>query len=250
MRCFLPDIRLASELPEQVKLEDKLGGVPWGLPEDLWPECSDCGKHQSLLAQFVHDSERLDLGKEGRVLFVFQCNHDPGMCDVWEGGSGANACFVLEAEDLTDGLTPTPEDSPPLELEVRVAGWREMDDGIADYQVSEFFDSDAYADLPEEIRRAGPNVTHLGGVPSWVQAPDEAPKDGWRFVGQLDSLYSFFTPPASEVPNLYPNAQRYLGRTHIGQGPNFGDAGMAYLFLSTGDEEDEVPRGCFFWQNG
>ena len=51
MRCFLPDIRLASELPEQEKLEDKLGGVPWGLPDDLWPVEADEGQ----LGQVVHN---------------------------------------------------------------------------------------------------------------------------------------------------------------------------------------------------
>ena len=250
MRCFLPDIRLASELPEQAKLEDKLGGVPWGLPQDSWPVCSDCDKHLSLLAQFVHDEARLDLGRAGRVLFVFQCNHDPGMCDDWAGGSGANACFVLEPEDLSEGLTQLPDDSPPTVLEVRIVGWREMDDGVAEDQAAEFFDDEQFGELPEELLARLPNVTHLGGVPSWVQSPEEAPKDGWRFLGQLDSFYSFYTPPASEIPNVYPNPQQYLGRTHICQGPNFGDGGMAYLFLSPGDEEDELPAGWFFWQCG
>ena len=92
MRCFVPDIRLAAELPEQTKLEEKFGGVPWGLDEELWPTCADCGKHQSLLAQLVHDDTRLNLGREGRVLLVFQCNHSPGMCETETGGSGANAC--------------------------------------------------------------------------------------------------------------------------------------------------------------
>jgi hypothetical protein len=250
MRCFLPDIRLASELPEQAALEDKLGGVPWGLADELWPICSDCGKHQSLVAQFVHDDARLDLGKAGRVLFVFQCNHSPGMCDVWAGGSGANACFVVEPEDLSEGLTRLPEDAPPTDLEVRIVGWKEMEDGVAEDQAFEFFDDDAHADLPEEVLAGLPALTHLGGVPTWVQGPDEAPKDSWRFVGQLDSFYSFFTPPASDIPGVYANPQKYLGRTHICQGPNFGDAGMAYIFLSPADDEEDVPSGWFFWQCG
>ena len=230
MRCFLPDIRLASELPEQAKLEDKLGGVPWGLPEDLWPECADCGKHQSLLAQFVHDGNRLDLGREGRVLFVFQCSHEPGMCDAQAGGSGANACFVLEAEDLTDGLSPLPDDSPPLDLEVRIVGWREMDDGVEELQATEFFDADAFDELPEELRTGLPNVTHLGGVPSWVQGPEGAPRDGWRFLGHWTAGTAFSRRPRRRCRTFMRTlSTTWGGRTSV-RGPASAMAAWAIFF--------------------
>ena len=95
MQYFVPDIRLTAELPPQFNLEEKLGGIPWGLPPDRWPACADCGKPQTLLAQFVHHPMRLDLNREGRCLFVFHCTQNPGMCDSWRGGGGANACFVI-----------------------------------------------------------------------------------------------------------------------------------------------------------
>ena len=115
MRYFVPNSQLAIELPPQSSPHDKLGGIPWGLPPDRWPICSGCGGSQSLLAQFFHHPVHLDLGRSGRVLSVFQCNHDPGMCLTWEGGSGANACFVTELEDLTNELTPLPSDLPLIE---------------------------------------------------------------------------------------------------------------------------------------
>ena len=59
-------------------------------------------------------------------------HHDPGVCSSWEGGSGANACFVTEPEQLTDSLSPTPPDAPPLEREARIVEWLERDDGKAD----------------------------------------------------------------------------------------------------------------------
>lgn len=62
MKYWVPDLLLATQLPPQQELEDKLGGLPWGLPEGLWPVCRSCGKPQSLLAQFTHHAERLDLG--------------------------------------------------------------------------------------------------------------------------------------------------------------------------------------------
>ena len=123
MRYYIPVLRVPTELPPQSAPEDKLGGMPWGLPHDMRPTCRDCGKSLSLLAQFVHHLNRLDLGRTGRVLNVFQCNHDPGVCSSWEGGSGANACFVTEPEKLTDSLSPTPPDAPPLEREARIVEW-------------------------------------------------------------------------------------------------------------------------------
>src|SRR5436190_1213800 len=146
MRYFLPDIRLAAEMPPQAHLQDKLGGVPWGLSPTRWPKCSNCGRSQSLLAQFVHQRDRLDLKREGRVLFVFQCNH--GMCSTWEGGSGGNACFVLEPDELIDALSPVPDDGPLIEREARIMGWLEKDDGISPSQAGAFFTDSEFLKLP------------------------------------------------------------------------------------------------------
>ena len=108
MRYFVPDIRLASELPTQSGIEDKLGGVPWGLAAKSWPRCNRCGKVQLLLAQFVHDASRLDLERVGRSLFVFQCSNSSGLCPTWKGGSGANACFVVEPEEILSSISEMP----------------------------------------------------------------------------------------------------------------------------------------------
>lgn len=247
MRYFVPDIRLAMEMPAQTRLEDKLGGVPWGLPPSRWPRCSKCGRSQSLLAQFAHQRDRLDLNREGRVLFVFQCNHEPGMCSTWEGGSGANACFVLEPDDMIEGLSPLPPDSPSSEREARILGWLKKDDGITPAQAAAFFEDSEFMKLPDEVFLRAAEVTRLGSVPSWIQSADEGPKDGWRFVGQLDSFYSFFTPPKTRGDGVNPDPQRRAGRTHICQGPNFGDCGIGYVFLRT---NKTVPECWFFWQCG
>ena len=127
MKYFVPDIRVADEvgdwfLVEKPIITERLGGRPWGLSQDRWPKCRQCGKSQSLLAQFSHDDQRLNLGRTGRVLFVFQCAHKPGLCDSWEAFSGANACFVAEPEDLTNAETDLPADSPPLDKAVLIAG--------------------------------------------------------------------------------------------------------------------------------
>jgi hypothetical protein len=247
MQYFVPEIKLPMELPKQSAPEDKFGGVPWGLESDTWPKCSDCGKSQSFLAQLLHDPVRLNLGREGRVLFVFQCNHDPGMCSTWEGGSGANACFVVEPEHLSRKLSDLPADAPLVENEVRVLQWVERDDGLPLSVASAFFDDSKYYALPEEQRGAVTSGTRLGGVPNWIQSPSEAPRDGWQFVGQFDSTHSFLTAPKTQAPWVGVDAERWEGRTHYGEGPNYGDGGIAYLFLKL---TDTAPQGWFFWQCG
>jgi hypothetical protein len=220
MKYFVPDIRISGELEPQAAPEDKFGGLPWGLDAGSWPKCSACGKSQSLLAQLLHHPSRLDLGREGRVLHVFQCNHDPGACSTWEGGSGANACFVVEPERIGAGLTQIPGDKPPVDSEVRVVRWIERDGEVT-------------------------TSTRLGGVPYWIQSPDEAPQGDWRFVGQLDSTHSFLQAPKRPAAWVHEDKERLEGRAHYGDGPNFGDMGIAYLFVKTGDPS---PQGWFFWQ--
>jgi hypothetical protein len=248
MQNFIPVLQLPEESAPQAAPRDKLGGLPWGLRPEMWPICKECGKSQSLLAQFVHDSARLDLGRPGRMLNVFQCNHDPGMCATWEGGSGANACFVVEPEDLAPSLTAQPMDNPSIELEAYVIDWESRDDGISSEEAAAFFPPEELPDAPPIRPTHQPTTsTRLGGVPFWIQHPDEAPKGGWRFFGQLDSTYSFLQAPAKAHPEVRPDSENWEGRSHYAQGPNFGDGGIAYLFLR---HEDPVPQGWFFWQCG
>ena len=244
MKYFVPDIRVAAELPPQTTIEDKLGGLPWGLTSADWPKCANCGGSLSLLSQFIHDPGRLDLGREGRTLLVFQCNHAPGECSVWEGGSGANAIFIIEPEAIIEGFTDLPNDSPTIEHEVRVVSWLERDDGVPNGLNAAFFDDDRYLSLPETTREMVTSTTRLGGVPHWMQFPSEAP-NGWNFIGQLDSSYSFLTAPMKTAPWISIDAERWEGRSHVGQGPNFGDGGIAYMFLRPAQG---VPDAWFFWQ--
>lgn len=243
MRYFVPNLKLSADLPPQDKLEDKLGGLPWGLKPEQYPTCSHCGGSQSLLAQFVHHPERLDLGKSGRTLLIFQCNHDPGGCPTWEGGSGANACFVLDPDELLDGLTPMPADAPPLELEARILEWLAEDDGISPDEVPAFYADELLWDLPDATRDRVDAVTKLGSVPLWVQSPSEAPGEGWLFLGQLSDFYQFFQEPSAQNGiSIYPSSDHWAC-----DGPNFGDAGMGYIFLRP---QAEKPDGWFFWQCG
>lgn len=246
MKYFVPDIRVADEVgdwffAEKPIITERLGGRPWGLLPDRWPKCRQCGKSQSLLAQFSHDDQRLNLRRTGRVLFVFQCAHKPGLCDSWEASSGANACFIAEPEDLTNAETALPTDSPPLDEAVLIAGWVEREDPVPAHLADKFLSDAGLWSIEEDICESVSDGTRLGSVPCWIQSADEAPSPGWRFVGQLESLYRFLTPPK--------RSYRWVSKDRSGhyfaQGPNLGDAGIAYLFVRDGEN---VPEACMFWQ--
>lgn len=249
MHYFVPDIGCAEELGTETARQDKFGGLPWGLPDSKWPLCKDCGRPQSLLAQLSHDDDRLDLGRDGRVLFVFQCAHDPGMCATWDGSSGANACFVCEPEELTRSLSAAPSVANPADHEVRVLGWERRTDSVSADLASAFFDDALFFELPDVVRESVTFSTRVGSVPKWLQSPAEAPSAaaGWRFVAQLDSTYSFLRPPTVSVEWVSADNERYEGRTHVAQGPNFGDGGIAYVFLR---DTGGPPEGMVFWQCG
>ncbi len=223
---------------------ERLGGQPVGLPAGMWPKCRECGLSESLIAQFDHHADRLDLGREGRVLFVFQCAHDPGMCATWEAFSGANSCFIVEPEQLVDGQTSLPADVPPLDHEVWISSWIERDDGISPDAANAFWEETSFRELSEELLAGVTWSTRLAGLPRWMQSPDEGPRPDWRFIGQLDGSYSFLSPPQTPPAWVQPDAERYEGRTHIASGPNFG-GGLAYLFLQDGAE---LPKVCMMWQ--
>ena len=183
------------------------------------------------------------------MLFVFQCAHDPGMCAAWECNSGANACFVCEPEDLTEGLTAVPSAVNPEDHEVRVIGWERRIDTVSRDLVSAFFDESRYFELPDAVRRSITFSTRVGGVPQWLQSPAEAPnsRDGWKFTAQLDSTYSFLQAPTVPVDWISTDGESYEGLTHVAAGTDFGDGGIAYVFLR---DTGGLPEGVVFWQCG
>jgi hypothetical protein len=242
MKYFVPKLKLSSELPEQNTLEEKFGGLPWGLKVEQVPACSHCGKHQTLIAQLLHHPVRLDLGASGRVLFVFQCEQRD--CPSWEGGSGANACFVVDPHELIDSATPRLDDMLPVNPEVRIVDWFECEDGVKPEQVSDFYNEQRYIDLPSELLESIPNMTKLGGVPTWCQSADEAP-EGWQFVGQFEDSHSVFEIPPGQrwETHIWEPGTWYERRWLVGN-HNFG-TGRAYVFLR---HQSGKPEGWFFWQ--
>jgi hypothetical protein len=270
MRFFEPVLQLGVLLAPQTRLEEKFGGLPWGLPPERWPRCTACGNPQTLIAQLIHDAQRLDLGAPGRVLFVFQCDYNPGSCETWAARSGANACVILEAADIGSGLTSAPAAATPVETEVRVMGWTAADDGVPPEMFDAFFDDARLGALDPAVRDGVPIVTKAGSAPTWIQSAGEGPDHPWRFALQFDSSHRFRGKPptadavgATVTRTVGDDYQRWEPRVKKAGAPpwihvddddayncgaaNYGDAGIAYIFLRT---DVRPPEGVFFWQCG
>ena len=284
MKYFVPELALGALLPPQTQLAEKFGGLPWGLPLSKWPVCAECGNPQSHLATLVHDAERLDLGKEGRAVLVFQCNHSPNEtdCETSEATSGANAVIFMDASEMGGTLTEAPVPGAMKEIEMRVVRWTEQHDLVTPELEPFFYKADNYWELREEHEAIADSIgsgAKLGSVPGWIQtAEDIGPP--LRFAAQLAMYYHFPDPlpSADEIgvtisvrngpepfagyqvmepahPNPTVRGQIYVSDLTLeryGSGfdveaAEFGDGGNAYLFVNP---DPETPQGLFLWQCG
>src|SRR5215813_8364744 len=57
---FIPRFEVATLQPPQMRLIPKFGGLPWGLPADMWPRCRECSMPMALLAQLPHHGPALE----------------------------------------------------------------------------------------------------------------------------------------------------------------------------------------------
>lgn len=226
MKYFVPNLEPTEELNSQITFQEKLGGLPFGLPAEMYPICKGCGNPMIFLAQFVHDKNRLDLGKDRRILYIFVC--DEGIdydspCESWDANSGANACFVLESENLADGETKSPESKTPVLRKTLITRWTEFDDEITEEESRYFLESQKYDEIVftefGKLLNKTKDYTKLGGLPYWIQYP-EIPDRNYKFVGQLDSDNGF----------------------------EFGDIGIGYIFIEKVENSEQLPKGKLLWQ--
>lgn len=264
MKYFIPILSLNKSDQSM----EKMGGMPLGLNSDDHPKCGYCGLDQSLIAQFAHHEERLNLGRPGRVLYIFQCEHDPGICEAWDRESGANACLVIEPENLDPIAAETPPEEKPkkgwfskfkstekpsfnsiedpsLINQVFITNWLEKDDDIDSSDFDKFFYDKTYFQLLKANEEKMSWASRLGSVPTWIQSAEEGPKDGWKFIGQLNEIYNLQLETQKTPSWVHEDKTKRDGRTHYASGPNFG-GGLAYLFLKP--DGDKVPSAKMFWQ--
>ena len=195
MQSFLP--RLSLPDGPQMSLRPKFGGLPWGLPVDLWPRCSGCGQALHLLAQLPSNTPGLN-GPSGHALHIFACRW-MGECDNLGGEPGHDAVLWVPEGELGQGLTPFPwrdgDDVLPDDLtnrvpppthrsdvltqtrarcvaaEIWVTGYDAFDDGVPEDLHFAFYDDDLFFAMEEdEANPKGFDVrfsTKFGGAPYW-----------------------------------------------------------------------------------
>jgi hypothetical protein len=193
--------------------EASIGGVPYAPAGTKWPTCRQCEKPMQFLAQLPLDGADSSLKQaRGKVLMLFQCQNDPGMCDEWDANSGGNAALLTAADGRESMVVPPGETLLPAVSRVKYLPY---DDSV---QV-ESDDDNFCAALDDHSSKT---LGKLGGRPLWIQG-EETPQCNcgktMLFVAQLESAG--------------------------GGGINFGDAGVGYAFVCT-----ECDSAKFLWQCG
>lgn len=243
MKYFEPELCPASVFFDTLLGKDKFGGLPWGFPREKWPSCAICGQPMNHICQLNHHKDRLDLGKEGRVLFSFQCDNSASNCQSWRKDSGANYVCILEKSELAPGPRFTKDNPYALYFESVVVSWHEEHDAVPSELERNFFDDTLLMELPDEIYEAPKQITRLGSVPSFIQNADEAPKFPWRFILQMTDYFAFDMPISDDLLSGA-NVSYRDGRCYV-DGPNFG-TGIAYVFINTAED---TAKGLMFSQS-
>lgn len=221
----------------QKSLMDKIGGRVWGLPLEKYPSCPECETPFTFVAQFTHHPERLDLGRDGRVLFVFDCFNKETYCasdgadERWD-----NTSLILEPEELTNELTPLPEPKNVLKTGERIENWIVKEDNVSAEHYIKILEGENQLDfLPEGEELNFTNQTRLGSAPyflqyspDWVRESLENSATGWKFAAQFDSYDSVFEIDALKEP--------------------LWGGGIGYVFIRPTKDNSGIPECKFFFQ--
>lgn len=235
---------------------DKLGGDPAWLGAEQWPTCLRCSKPMMFLLQ-LRTGPRTGLPTLRRgMIYVFQCQSDPGMCDDWSATGGANAVVLQPNRERPSPLDAAKKRRRAQYEKAKRAAEKSWGTAPPDLWCTNM-DAEFAIGLSavDELRRPqagafttpsalvaarviysaeeglGPSgrrfYSKVGGHPAWVQ-DDETPKctkckKAMTFVAQLDSVN-------------HPRADRELA---------FGDSGSSYLFVCEPDRQGKWLWQCF-----
>lgn len=241
------------EASQQKSYKDQFGGLPWGFPVEKWPFCKSCKSPLSLVAQLKHHDERLPLGKDGRILYLFHCEAMKQDCPSYEADSGANAVMILEPEERTTSFSNEYPESLIILPNAFVEEWNLHEKPNVQHS-SASFDYQKWIQFDDTIFDPTEPCTRLGGVPDWFQIPEPyAPP--YYFAGQIyhqleilssedsfkvvqDEHYrSIHLSPSSSEPEEIKETIPFA---------HFGDNGMGYLFVNP---DPDYPTGYFLWQS-
>lgn len=94
----MTDVQLLVHRPEAPTdpFATTFGGAPPAGRDFTWPICATCGKAMSFLGQV----RAIDTA---RLLLIFMCENDPGMCEEWDADGGGNRVIAIAADRARPG---------------------------------------------------------------------------------------------------------------------------------------------------
>lgn len=189
-----------------------VGGTPLAPTGTQWPICKTCRGPMQFLAQLPLNNGGLASDKlRSKVLLVFQCQNDPGMCDEWDANAGGNAALLVSSLERQPVTPPPGPTLLPSESRAKLVPY--------DDSLSKETADDAYCASVDASNSA--TLGKVGGRPLWLQG-DETP------ICECGTKMSF-------VLQL---------EARGGGGINFGDAGAGYAFVC----ESCANSAKFLWQ--
>jgi hypothetical protein len=167
-------------------LATRTGGLPLVPADFAWPHCATCTGPMQFLAQLLPAPHRL--------VSIFMCQNNPGLCEEWDPAEGGNQAFLFATDALVGAAAAPTLDTVLSEvsaIELRAA-------------------EGEYGDALEAADDPGAVLGQLGGRPGWMQN-DEVPDcadcgEPMGFVAQLEEGHDG------------------------GSSMNFGGGGAAYTF--------------------
>jgi hypothetical protein len=158
---------------------------------------------------------QLRIPETPKLVLLFMCQNDPGLCDEWEADGGGNCAIVVPTEKLAEVKAP----DGGVTVRNTKYGARQVTSSLDNY------DAAREAWIKESGRKGSDVLGQLLGTPAWIQA-DESPKcdacgRNMRFLAQLE-----------QGPDW---------KTEM----NFGGGGCAYLFdCSCGEHSAKLLWQC------
>lgn len=169
------NLLVADSSPAALTADHRFGGLPV-VPngtEFVWPSCQTCGGAMQFLG-------RLRIPGKPRLVLLFMCQNDPGLCDEWDAEAGGNCAIVVRVDGLAEVQAPR-EGVTVRETEY---GTREVRSEKDEYDAARDAWSQETGHMPRDV------LGQILGEPAWVQA-DETPTcptcgEPMRFLAQLE----------------------------------------------------------------
>lgn len=208
----------------------KFGGQPAWISDPQWPLSRSTGQQMRFIRQVAIPPEVFPHAR-GKVAYVFITETGDYVDGTWEPDGGENAVIVQPSDDSEKPIVEvTPSRTGPtaqrygdrlfskrphpkdVEIDVSVTWESEPDFLTGDQRSKHSVDED-------EAYWNAIKGTKLGGAPAFVQSEEYPDKErSWNLLLQIDSC---------DVPFFV----------------NFGDAGVAYVFI-----DSDAKCGRMLWQ--